>query len=32
MSWFLHIRVYFIGPVELAKSMGHRGDFCHPEG
>ena len=25
------IDVYFIGPVDLAKSMGHRGDFRHPE-
>ena len=23
--------MYFIGPVDLAKSMGHRGDFRHPE-
>ena len=25
------IDVYFIGPVDLAKSMGYRGDFHHPE-
>ena len=25
------IDVYFIGPVDLAKSMGHRGDYRHPE-
>jgi 2-keto-3-deoxy-L-rhamnonate aldolase RhmA len=25
------IDVYFIGPVDLAKSMGRRGDFRHPE-
>ena len=25
------IDVYFIGPVDLAKSMGHLGDFRHPE-
>lgn len=25
------VDVLFIGPVDLAKSMGHRGDFRHPE-
>ena len=25
------IDAYFIGPVDLAKSMGHRGDYRHPE-
>lgn len=25
------IDVYFIGPVDLAKSLGHGGDFRHPE-
>jgi 4-hydroxy-2-oxoheptanedioate aldolase len=25
------IDVFFVGPVDLAKSMGHKGDYSHPE-
>jgi 4-hydroxy-2-oxoheptanedioate aldolase len=31
---FLHVEgidVFFVGPVDLAKSLGHAGDFRHPE-